>query len=256
MSKMLEKIRKLNGVLQEVTKASMSFDELCESLSSLTNSNVYIIDVSGLVLGVAYQNKDDSSAIKDSATGVDVFSKEYTESLNKITETQINLQGDALLKILKDEIRTQNKYHMIIPINSGERLGTVLMARYEPEFSEEDLVLTEVGATGVGVEIQRRIMQKQEEEAREEGVVKMAISTLSYSEAEAVHKIFEELKEMEGILVASKIADKSRITRSVIVNALRKLESAGVIESKSLGMKGTHIKVMNNKFYEQLERMK
>lgn len=99
-------------------------------------------------------------------------------------------------------------------------------------------------------------MQKQEEEAREEGVVKMAISTLSYSEIEAVHKIFEELKEMEGILVASKIADKSRITRSVIVNALRKLESAGVIESKSLGMKGTHIKVMNNKFYEQLERMK
>ena len=39
----------------------------------------------------------------------------------------------------------------------------------------------------------------------------------------------------EGILVASKIADRVGITRSVIVNALRKFESAGVIESRSYG---------------------
>ena len=84
----------------------------------------------------------------------------------------------------------------------------------------------------------------------------MALSTLSYSENEAVIRIFEELEGEEGILVASKIADRSRITRSVIVNALRKLESAGVIESKSLGMKGTHIKVLNQKFHQQLEAIK
>ena len=83
----------------------------------------------------------------------------------------------------------------------------------------------------------------------------MAISTLSYSESEAVQRIFEELDGDEGILVASKVADRSRITRSVIVNALRKLESAGVIESTSLRMKGTHIRVLNDKFYEELEKM-
>ena len=33
--------------------------------------------------------------------------------------------------------------------------------------------------------------------------------------------IFDELNGMEGILVASKIADRVGITRSVIVNALR-----------------------------------
>ena len=62
----------------------------------------------------------------------------------------------------------------------------------------------------------------------------MAIGTLSYSEIEAVEQIFSELDGTEGLLVASKIADRSGITRSVIVNALRKLESAGVIESRSL----------------------
>ena len=64
--------------------------------------------------------------------------------------------------------------------------------------------------------------------------------------------IFEELDGVEGILVASKIADKAGITRSVVVNALRKFESAGVIESRSSGMKGTYIKVLNDAIYGEL----
>ena len=75
------------------------------------------------------------------------------------------------------------------------------------------------------------------------------------SEIEAVQQIFAELDGNEGLLVASKIADRSGITRSVIVNALRKLESAGVIESRSLGMKGTRIKIINSKFKEELAKM-
>ena len=47
-----------------------------------------------------------------------------------------------------------------------------------------------------------------------------------------------------GLVVASQVADKVGVTRSVIVSALRKLESAGVIESRSLGMKGTRIKIL------------
>ena len=84
----------------------------------------------------------------------------------------------------------------------------------------------------------------------------MAINSLSYSELEAIEHIFEELDGSEGLLVASKIADRVGITRSVIVNALRKLESAGVIESRSLGMKGTYIKVLNDKFLTSLAEIK
>ena len=56
--------------------------------------------------------------------------------------------------------------------------------------------------------------------------------------------------------MASKIANRVGITRSVIVNALRKLESASVIESRSLGMKGTFIKILNNNFLAELEKVK
>ena len=68
--------------------------------------------------------------------------------------------------------------------------------------------------------------------------------------------IFEELDGMEGVLVASKIADRVGITRSVIVNALRKFESAGVIESRSSGMKGTYIKVTNDVVFNEIKKLK
>ena len=93
------------------------------------------------------------------------------------------------------------------------------------------------------------------EETRKEHVVQAAISTLSFSELEAIIHIFKELDGTEGILVASKVADRVGITRSVIVNALRKFESAGVIESRSSGMKGTYIKVLNDYVFTELERI-
>ncbi|MMZ57062.1 GTP-sensing transcriptional pleiotropic repressor CodY [compost metagenome] len=145
----------------------------------------------------------------------------------------------------------------IVPVvGGGDRLGTLVLARVNETFTDDDLVLAEVGATVVGMEILRERAEEIEQEARSKAVVQMAIGSLSYSELEAVEHIFEELDAKEGLLVASKIADRVGITRSVIVNALRKLESAGVIESRSLGMKGTYIKILNEKLLPELEKLK
>lgn len=101
----------------------------------------------------------------------------------------------------------------------------------------------------------RAVTDENAEEVRKQQIVKSAISTLSSSELEAIKHIFKELDGEEGILVASKIADKVGITRSVIVNALRKFESAGVIESRSSGMKGTYIKVINDVVFDELKKL-
>ncbi len=252
----LAKVRKLNWVLKEATRGIFSFSQLCEILSDLMDANVYIINARGKVLGVYYKIKADSATILDPETGSERLPEEYSEALLKITDTKANLWGEEVLEVFRYDVNTKDKFHTFIPIVGGdERLGTLFVTRYEPAFNDEDLVLGEFGATVVGLEIQRRINIQNEEEERNTEIVKMAVSTLSYSESEAIQKIFEELDGQEGILVASKIADRSRITRSVIVNALRKLESAGIIESKSLGMKGTHIRVLNQKFYEQLDKL-
>ena len=150
------------------------------------------------------------------------------------------------------------KYQAIIaPIDiAGERLGTLFIYKKQQEYEIDDIILCEYGTTVVGLEMLRSVNEESAEEVRKRAVVKSALSTLSQSELEAIIHIFDELGGMEGILVASKIADRIGITRSVIVNALRKFESAGVIESRSSGMKGTYIKVVNDLVYEELDRVK
>jgi transcriptional pleiotropic repressor len=252
-SMILEKARKLNWVLQEAPNGRFSFDEICEVFSELMDSNVYIADNTGRILGVHYAVEEDKTILRDEEKGIDSFPESYGREMSKLRETRANLQNEEVLEILEQEKRTCVKYHTIIPIlGGGERWGTLILTRYEPAYTDEDLALAEIGATTVGLEIQRVKNLEDEAECREKEVVKMALSTLSYSENEAVKKIFEALDGDEGILIASKVADEYGITRSVIVNALRKLESAGVIESKSLGMKGTHIRVRNRKFYEEI----
>ncbi len=256
MSNILAKLRKLNWMLQESPTGAFSFDEMCEIMSDMMDANVYVINVRGKVIGGAYKIKSDSSAIRDAETGIEAFPGEYNEELLKVKETAANMSGEKALEIFKYDYDTSDKLHTVIPIiGGGTRWGTLVLTRYEPFFSDEDIAIAEYGATIVGLEIQRRKTVEEEEESREISVVQMAIGTLSYSEIEAVQQIFAELEGEGGLLVASKIADRSGITRSVIVNALRKLESAGVIESRSLGMKGTRIKILNSKFKSELQKM-
>ena len=256
MSEILSKVRKLNWLLQESPTGAFSFNEMCEILSDMMDANVYVANIRGKVLGVAYKIKSDSATIVDPDTGEELFPAEYNDEFLKLKETLANLTGDKVLDIFKYDYDTIDKLHTVIPIlGGGKRWGTLIMVRYDNAFTDEDLVLGEYGATVIGLEIQRHKTEEEKAEERQVSMVRMAIGTLSYSEVEAVRQIFAELDGDEGLLVASKIADRSGITRSVIVNALRKLESAGVIESRSLGMKGTRIKILNDKFKDELERM-
>ena len=256
MSDILNKVRKLNWLLQECPTGAFSFNEMCEILSDLMDANVYVANAQGKVIGVSLKISKDRSTIKDAETGDEIFPGEYNEGLMNVKETSANMSGDEALEIFKYDYDTSDKLHTVIPIvGGGNRWGTLIMTRYEPLFTDEELVLGEYGATIVGLEIQRIKTVQEEEEARKIAMVQMAIGTLSYSEVEAVQHIFAELSGEEGLLVASKIADRSGITRSVIVNALRKLESAGVIESRSMGMKGTRIKILNPNLKSELKKI-
>lgn len=138
---------------------------------------------------------------------------------------------------------------------AGERLGTLFIYKCDKQYEIDDIILSEYGTTVVGLEMMRSVNEETAEEERKVQIVKSAIGTLSFSELEAMVHIFEELDGSEGLLVASKIADRVGITRSVIVNALRKFESAGIIESRSSGMKGTYIKVLNDVVYDEIKKI-
>ena len=135
----------------------------------------------------------------------------------------------------------------------GMRLGSFIIWRNDHDFVDEDLILVEIASTVVGLQLLNLQTENLEETIRKQTAINMATNTLSYSEIKAVSAILNELDGLEGRLTASVIADRIGITRSVIVNALRKLESAGIIESRSLGMKGTYLKVLNEGIYDKLK---
>jgi transcriptional pleiotropic repressor len=255
MEKLLDKTRKVNRILQQAKKESFDFNELAQILNDVIDCNVYILSRKGKLLGLSLLENFETSLGESSIVTNKAISSIYNKKLLKISETKQNVT-------IKDNIypfeeSDKFKFITIVPVNGGgERLGTLLLAKIDNEFTEDDLILAEYGATVIGLEILRSKNEELEEETRKRAVVQMALGTLSYSELEAVNHIFNELDGNEGLLVASKIADKVGITRSVIVNALRKFESAGVIESRSLGMKGTHIKVLNDKLIEELKKIK
>lgn len=256
METLLQKTRRLNKTLQSSGSKPVSFQELSKILSEILDANVYIASRKGKVLGYELSTGFDCDIIRSEIVKEKRFPKKYNDELLKVSETKENVQ--EITECVFDQVSEcdyPDKIATIIPINSGgERLGTLVLARFGRNFTEDDLVLAEYSATIVGMEILRSKSEKMEEEARKRAMVQMALGTLSYSELEAMEHIFEELDGDEGLLVASKVADRVGITRSVIVNALRKLESAGVIESRSLGMKGTHIKILNDKLLEELEK--
>lgn len=259
MKELLEKTRNINQILQKSAGHPVDFEEIAEVLCGTIEANIYIVGRRGKVLGHAFMPNYDCDTMVGVVETAERFPEAYNDDLLKVTETCTDFRRQANTCIFEGghTCAFNNKRTTIVPImGGGERLGTLALTKFDSEFDYAHLILAETGATVIGMEILRSKAERVEEEARKKAAVQIALGTLSYSELEAVDHIFDQLEGDEGLLVASKIADRVGITRSVIVNALRKFESAGVIESKSLGMKGTYIRILNDRLVEELRKNK
>lgn len=250
---LLDKTRKINKLLHNNNSSKVVFNDICEVLTDILDSNILVISKKGKVLGASQSvdTRELSELIVDEVGGfIDPMLNERLLGILS-TKENVNLETLGFVTDIK------NYSAIIAPIDiAGERLGTLFVYRMEKNYDIDDIILTEYGTTVVGLEMLRSVNEESAEESRKIQIVKSAISTLSFSELEAIIHIFDELGGKEGILVASKIADRVGITRSVIVNALRKFESAGVIESRSSGMRGTYIKVLNDVVFDELNKIR
>ena len=251
---LLDKTRKLNKLLHNNNSSKVVFNDICAVMTEILDSNVLVVSKKGKVLGTSKSvNVKEIKELLEERVGAHI-DKMLNERLLSILSTKENVNLETL-GFSGDVVKGYQA--IITPIDiAGERLGTLFIYKQNEGYEIDDIILSEYGTAVVGLEMLRSVNEESAEETRKEHIVQSAISTLSFSELEAIVHIFDELNGTEGILVASKIADRVGITRSVIVNALRKFESAGVIESRSSGMKGTYIKVLNDYVFTELEKIK
>ncbi|GIQ68651.1 GTP-sensing transcriptional pleiotropic repressor CodY [Xylanibacillus composti] len=258
---LLSKTRRLNRMLQKAAGQAVNFMEVAEVLKDTIRANVYVVSRKGKILGYSVITPIISEPVRQMIVEDRQLIPELNEKLLAIRETTTNSGMDPeaggeqwrqeLTRVFEDKMMT------VVPVmGAGSRQGTLLLVRFNEAFVDDDLILAEYGSTIIAMEILRERTERMEQDARNKAVVHVAVESLSFSELEAVEHIFGELEGPDGLLVASKIADRAGITRSVIVNALRKLESAGVIETRSLGMKGTYIKVLNEYLTDEIARAK
>jgi len=248
----IENIRKINYLLY-LPVDDLLLNKLCITLGDIIGVNVFVLDTENNIIE-KYLNPfvQKTCVLFNQEKGV---AKEFFSS---IINPKVNMDASDIEKVLNIKISMDERCVLaIVPINfKGKKLGTVITIRNNKQYESDEVFLIEYIALLIGFELFQIFNSKLEQEQKKINIVESAISSLSETEIEALMAIFNQLKSNEGILVTSKIADKAKITRSVIVNALKKFESAGILEVRSLGMKGTYIKVLNELAFKELEKRK
>lgn len=251
---LLDKTRKINKLLHNNLSNKVVFEDLCKVMTDVLCSNVMIISRKGKILG---------SCVKDNIKVIEKYfpnepDKFINDDMNERFLSVLSTKENVNLVTVGVEESIAKQYVAIIaPINiAGDRLGTIFMYRNNDQYSIDDIILAEYGTTVVGLEMTRSESEETIDEERKLKIVKASLETLSYSEVVGFKSIVEELGPTgEGIVITSKIADERGYTRSILINAIKKIASAGIIEERSAGMKGTSIKIVNEFLVPELNKM-
>ena len=123
---LLDKTRKINKLLHNNNSSKVVFNDICQVLTEILDSNILVISRKGKVLGVSvcameWKRSKSSSTMRWAATLIPLLNERLLGVLS--TKENVNLET---LGFVGDNVK---KYQAIInPIDiAGERLGTVFM---------------------------------------------------------------------------------------------------------------------------------
>ncbi len=258
MKLLMEITKNINAIIGKKDDKVTALKNICNEIGQRLLCGVLLIDTAGKVITHNDKNEfDNVYGMLFTGDKEKFLINNLKNEINNLTEKKENINLSEL-DIFQTIINIDKNFIIsVVPLNNGgDRIGTVIFYREDKEFSNSDLMVIEIFTIISSLTLLQVMMEEKADMERNKNIVKAAISTFSYSELEAIVHLFNALEGDEGIIIASKVADEVGITRSVIVNAIRKFESAGVIESRSLGMKGTYIKTLNKYLPEELEAIK
>ncbi|MFO7951609.1 MAG: GTP-sensing pleiotropic transcriptional regulator CodY [Bacillota bacterium] len=248
-NRLVNQIKQLSRLFHQSDHEETALKEGTREIADITGAAALVIDKDGGVLAYA-PGKEKLDGRMESLVEQGTLAGD--SGLMALLDTQESLfnqpypEGSSAGGSEGTGTAVKGKHVIVVPIQSGKKkMASLLLYKESQPFEQNHWILAEVGAALLGMILVHEFVDQEEQEARNKKLAAAAFESLSYSEVEAIHEILKSINNNESIVVASKIADGLGITRSVIVNALRKFESAGIIESRSLGMKGTLIRVKN-----------
>ncbi|HBW35042.1 MAG TPA: GTP-sensing pleiotropic transcriptional regulator CodY, partial [Desulfosporosinus sp.] len=155
---LLNKTRTINKLIQRAAGNPVDFEEMAKVLGQAVIANCYIVGRRGKILGYSFMEGFACGVMEDIVIHTERFPESYNEGLMKISSTITNTTqvANGCVFNSNEPCGFTNKLTTIVPIlGGGERVGTLVLAKYDVEFNEHDLVLAEYGATVVGMEILR-----------------------------------------------------------------------------------------------------
>jgi len=177
------------------------------------------------------------------------------ELLRLATDATVTLtkdDGTVVLQLLHEDLLSGSHNHNRLGSTIGYNLR---ISRNIAPFTDEEKL-----AVGMAFGVCILLIKNKDEQALADGKrraesVRAVVNTLSFSELEVAAQVVKSLDgKPEGLLVAGSIAAEANVSRSIVTAALRKLEGAGLVETRSLGMKGTYIRIKETLLAEEMAK--
>ena len=241
-NELLNSIKQLNNLLMQADSQVPVLHNVVNSFSKITGTVAMVTDNQGVVLAGQINCPDSDGYFKRLLERGSLAGESQIQKLIKKGQP---VENEEML--VKRADGGEDKYFCSSqPVKvAGKHKANLLACSFNKPLIDLYTALATVGVGFVGLTYMHDILDQADQKERNKQLAEAAFDSLSYSEVEAIREILKNINKNESVVVASKIADSLGITRSVIVNALRKFESAGIIESRSLGMKGTFIRIKN-----------
>lgn len=253
MEPLLARIHQLNALFRQQLFQDITLPDVEAALSRIVSCNICFCLPEGDIL---HLNPRTGFAPADAAAHAmarDAGLSRYTHALSGPPVNRPVEEPFCLL--LPAGQHPEPRYFSFFPAY-GDCTYIACLIAWHPDgqmLSQDDAVLCEVASSILGMVFCRARNKNAEWDRIQMAAAQVAVSVLSYSEYSAAREIFRHIRKDECILVVSKLSKEIYVTRSIISGALKKLESSEIIVVRSLGTKGTYIRVINPFIFNALD---